>query len=65
MDEFNIMDLILNALIGIVLGYILYKGYLCPSTVRGPNSKDIINTVYNVDGKLYILEPVVCGCILK
>lgn len=66
MDESNYsvsMDIVINVLIGIVLGYILYKGYLCPTTFHGPNSRDIMDKVYNVNGKLYTLEPVVCASV--
>lgn len=58
------LDILINIIVGFILGYILYRGYLFPPKIKGPNSRDVIDKVYNVNGKKYILEPVVCGCIL-
>ncbi len=61
----NIINIILSIFVGIVLGIILYKGYICPPIVRGPNSRDIIDKIFEVDGKYYELEPRICGCLKK
>ena len=61
----NIIDIILSIFVGLVLGIILYRGYICPPIVRGPNSRDIIDKIFEVDGKYYELEPKVCGCLKK
>ncbi len=59
------VDIILSIIVGFVLGIILYRGYICPPIVRGPNSRDIIDKIFEVDGKYYELEPKVCGCLKK
>lgn len=61
-DMFNIL---VSILVGIILGIILYRCYICPPIVRGPNSRDIIDKVFEVNGHYYELEPVVCGCLNK
>ena len=55
---------ILNILIGFIIGYILYKLYISPTIIKGPNSRDIIGKVYKVNETLYKLKPVVCMNIL-
>ena len=55
---------IINILIGLIIGYILYKLYISPTIIKGPNSKDIIKKVYKVNDKLYRLRPVICMNIL-
>ena len=57
------IDIILSIFTGLVLGIILYRCYICPVIIRGPNSRDIIDKIFEVDGKYYELEPVVCGCL--
>ena len=54
----------MNILVGIIFGYIIYKIYISPTIIKGPNSRDIIKKVYNINGKLYRLKPVVCMNIL-
>lgn len=64
-NEYNTVDILLSIIVGLVLGIILYRGYICPPIVRGPNSRDIIDKIFEVDGKYYELEPKVCGCLKK
>jgi hypothetical protein len=59
------INIIISILLGIVLGYILYKSFFHKPIVRGPNSRDIIDKVFVVDDKYYYLEPVICASILK
>lgn len=65
MNDNNIIDIILSIIVGLVLGIILYRGYICPPIIRGPNSRDIIDKIFEVNGKYYELEPKVCGCLKK
>lgn len=58
-----VFDVFISIAVGIILGIILYRFYICPPIMRGPNSRDIIDKVFEVNGKYYELEPVVCGCI--
>lgn len=60
MDNSNI---ILSLCIGIVIGYIIFKCCVRPTKIKGPDSKDIINKIYEIDGKHYELKPVVCGSL--
>ena len=62
MSDDNI-NIIINLIFGIILGLLLYKFYICPTIIRGPNSKEIINKIFIFDGKKYKFEPVICGCI--
>lgn len=57
-------DIILSICFGIVIGYMIYKCYLRPTKIKGPDSKDIINKIYQIDGKFYELNPVICGCLM-
>lgn len=59
------MDIIISMLFGLICAIIIYRFYICPPIVRGPNSRDIIDKIFEIDGKFYELEPVVCGCIKK
>jgi hypothetical protein len=63
--EHDKWTIIINIIVGLVLGYILYRGYLYPSIIKGPNSKDIIDKIYQYNGKKYTLKPIVCGCLHK
>lgn len=58
-----LLNIIINVLVGIILGIILYKGYICPPVVHGPNSRDIVDKIFQVGDKYYELEPIVCGCL--
>lgn len=49
--------------LGVIIGYFLYKKFISPTVIKGPNSKNIINNIYNVDGRLYRLRPVICANI--
>lgn len=60
----NITYEIINILFGIIIGYILYKIYISPTIIKGPNSKDIIKKVYIINGITYKLKPVICMNIL-
>lgn len=55
---------IISILIGVIAGYILYKLYISPTIIKGPNSKDIIKRIYEVNGKKYKLRPIVCMSVL-
>lgn len=59
----NILNIMISVIFGITLGIILYNVYICPSTVKGPNSKNIIDKIFEVNNKYYKLEPKVCECI--
>jgi len=59
------IDMTINLIVGIVLGIILYRGYIRPPIYKGPNSRDIIDKIFVVDGKYYELEPSICGCLTK
>ena len=56
-------DNLISVLLGIVLGFIVYNMYISPPIIKGPNSRDIIDKIFEVDGKYYEFMPVVCGCI--
>jgi hypothetical protein len=58
-------DIFINILLGFICGIIIYKFYLCPPIIRGPNSRDIVDEQYEIDGRYYELEPVICGCLWK
>ena len=58
------MDIFISLLVGVILGIVLYRGYICSPIIKGPNSRDIIDKIFEVDGKFYELEPQVCGCLL-
>jgi len=60
----NIIYEIINILLGFIIGYILYKVFISPTIIKGPNSKDIIKKVYKINDKLYKLKPIVCMNIL-
>jgi hypothetical protein len=56
-------SILISILLGIVLGIIVYKLYINPPMIKGPNSKDIVGKIFEVDGKHYEFVPIVCGCI--
>ncbi len=56
-------DIVISILLGIALGFIVYNMYINPPIIKGPNSRDIIDKIFDVDGKYYEFIPVVCGCI--
>ena len=56
-------DIILSVCIGILTGYVIYKCCICPTKIKGPDSRDIINKIYEIDGKYYELNPKVCGSL--
>ena len=59
------LNIIISILIGVTFGIVLYKGYFNSSVTRGPNSKDIVDRIFTVNGKYYKLVPQVCGCVNK
>jgi hypothetical protein len=59
----TIFDLFISVLLGIILGVVIYKFYLFPPLIKGPNSCDIVDKIFEYDGKYYELEPIVCGCL--
>lgn len=63
--DMDSIDILISVVFGVVIGFILYRSCIKPTIVKGPNSRDIIDKVYVVDGKKYILEPVVCGSLFK
>ena len=56
-------DILISVLLGVVLGVIVYNMYINPPIIKGPNSRDIIDKIFKVDGKYYEFIPVVCGCL--
>lgn len=63
--SFDTRDLFINIIIGIAMGCILYRIFFDTSIIRGPNSKDIVNQIFVLDGDKYKLEPKVCACPLR
>lgn len=63
MDKYYKYDLLISILLGALIGIIIYQFYLFPPVVKGPNSRDIVNKIFEYDGKYYELEPVICGCL--
>lgn len=59
----NIYDVSFSVILGILLAIVIYRFYLCAPIIKGPNSRDIVNKVFKIDGKYYELEPIVCGCL--
>jgi len=57
------MDTMISIILGILCGIIIYRFYLCSPIIKGPNSRDIVDKIFEVDGKYYELEPVICGCL--
>jgi len=56
-------NIILNIIFAFIISYIIYVYLLNNSNIHGPNSKDIINKVYEKNGKKYIFEPFICSSI--
>ena len=63
MNDNKSFDIIINIIIGFILGVIIYKGQIYSPKIRGPNSKDIINKEFEYNGKKYKFDPIVCGCL--
>lgn len=59
----SFFDIIISIIAGIILAIVLYKGYIRPTIIKGPNSRDIVGKIFQVGDKYYELEPVVCGCV--
>ena len=58
-------DVFINILLGFICGIVLYRCYLFPPIIRGPNSRDIVNEIFKVNESYYELEPIICGCLLN
>lgn len=54
--SYSLLDKLINIVIGIILGYILYDSFFSV-TIRGPNSKYIVDQIYTIDGHKYKLIP--------
>lgn len=62
--EINVyFDTVISILLGALIGLVVYRVYICPKVIRGPNSKDIVDKIFEIDGKYYELEPIICGCL--
>jgi hypothetical protein len=59
------INISISLILGMLLGIIIYRFYLFPPIVRGPNSRDIVDKIFEVNGRYYELAPVVCGCLRK
>lgn len=57
--------IIINLIIGFIIGYSSYK-YIHQSNLplHGPNSKDIVGSIYHFNGKYYTFTPQICFCPL-
>ena len=55
----------LNLIIGIALGCILYRTLICRTIIKGPDSRDIIDKIYEWNGDKYKLEPRICACPIR
>lgn len=65
MDENDNLSIFISLILGILFAIIVYKFYLKPTIIRGPNSRDIVDKIFEHNGEYYKLVPVVCGCIKK
>ena len=54
--------MIISIVIGFIVGCILFYLFMYNEIYRGPNSKDVVNKIYYVDGKMYKLKPVIYLC---
>ena len=61
MNDF--MNVLISLIIGSLLGIVLYKGFINPTIIKGPNSRDVIDKVFLVNGKYYKFEPQVCASL--
>lgn len=57
------IDIFLSISLGILLSFVMYTMYVNPRIVKGPNSRDIIDKVFEIDNKYYKFVPIVCGCL--
>jgi hypothetical protein len=59
------MDEIVSLLIGLIIGLVIYMFYrTLTQKIHGPNSKDIVNKIYNYENKKYVLVAKPCLKIL-
>ena len=61
MTDKSTKDIVVNLIIGIVLGYFMF-GFFRKDRYKGPNSKDIVNKIYTHNGKEYKFVTKVCLC---
>lgn len=51
-----------NIFIGLIIGYYIGLYIFSEQTYHGPNSKNIIETIYKYENKYYKFIPEVCVC---
>jgi len=61
----NIMDSVVSITLGVLLAMVIFTCILRPHVIRGPNSRDIVDKIFEVDGKYYEFFTIVCGCLKK
>ncbi len=61
MNDF--MNVLISIIMGTLLGIVLYKGFINPTIIKGPNSREVIDKVYQVNKKYYKFEPQVCASL--
>ncbi len=62
MIDVNVLEInnVICIVFGIIIGYLIFTCFINKPLVKGPNSRDVIGDVFNVDGKLYTFEPMIC-----
>jgi uncharacterized protein YneF (UPF0154 family) len=55
-------DGLINIIIGIVFGYFLYRFLIHRTIYKGPDSREIIDKIYEWNGKKVKLVPKICAC---
>jgi hypothetical protein len=58
----NNSNIVLSVVFGIIISCIIFYVFVYEIIYRGPNSNDIRNNIYFVNGKLYKLTPVIYVC---
>ena len=56
------MKVLWNIVLGLILGIFIYKQVLVNPRKHGPNSKFIVNEIYQKDDKYYRFIPEICPC---
>lgn len=56
------MDSIVSIIIGMIFGYVFFNLFINTTINKGPDSKDIINKIYEYNNKKYRLKPIICVC---
>ena len=57
-------ELIMGLLLGVLIGKVLCHEEMRGKIAHGPNSKDIVGQVFEVDDKYYKFTPSICPCPL-